>query len=518
MRRDVSIGGAEGGAGAGGKADVCLIVEGAYPYVAGGVSSWVDWLMRSQPDLSFSVVAISSGHDQLRPRYQRPPNLGAQYDLLLHSAPFRGRRPSRLERTHVAQRLVPVLSRFLSGGGLAELRELVGAINAPRKETSLYDLLESREAFETVRGMYAALMPQASFLQFYWAWRALCGGMFATLKLELPDARIYHAISTGYAGLLAARAALETGRPALVTEHGIYTNERRIEILMADWISDTVDKGLNVDDPRMDLRDLWIKAFESYARACYEASSQVTTLYRDNQRLQVALGAEPDRLKVIANGIDVELFGALDIAGQDERPTMALIGRVVPIKDVRTFIAAAAAARGEVPDIRALVMGPTEEDPTYAEECRELITELGLEDCVELTGPVRLVEWLPKVHVVVLTSLSEAQPLVLLEAGAAGIPCVATNVGACREIIEGAGDADDPLEHGGFITDLVSPNQVANRVCKLLRNSLLRKEMGENLRRRVRRRYASTTAQANYAALYGAFLEKGTGRHIGDLT
>jgi len=518
MMRGASIRGDECGAGAARKADVCLIVEGAYPYVTGGVSSWVDWLMRSQPDLSFSVVAISPGPEQLRPRYQPPPNQVVQHDLVLHSALSRARRPSRPERTSAAQRLVPVLSRFLSGGGSAELRELVSVVNTPGKEMSLYDLLESREAFETVRGMYAALMPQASFLQFYWAWRALCGGLFATLKLELPDARIYHASSTGYAGLLAARAAIETGRPALVTEHGIYTNERRIEILMADWISDTVDKGLNVDDPRMDLRDLWIKAFESYARSCYEVCSQVTTLYRDNQGLQVSLGAEPDRLKVIANGVDVERFAALDIAGQDERPTMALIGRVVPIKDIRTFVAAAAAAHREVPDIRALVIGPTEEDPAYAEECRRLIAELGLEDCVELTGPVRLAEWLPKVHVVVLTSLSEAQPLVLLEAGAAGIPCVATNVGACREIIEGAGDADDPLEHGGFITDLVSPEQVADRVCRLLRSSSLRKEMGESLRRRVRRRYASMTAQANYAALYGAFLENGTARHMGDFS
>jgi glycosyltransferase involved in cell wall biosynthesis len=515
MMRDSSMRSAKGRAGASGKADVCLIVEGAYPYVAGGVSSWVDWLMRSQSHLSFSVVAISSGREQLRPRYQRPPNQITQHDLLLHSALSQGRRPSRPERTRAAQRLVPVLTRFLSGGGSAELRELVDVVNAPRKEMSLYDLLESREAFDTVCGMYAALMPQASFLQFYWAWRALCGGLFATLKLELPDARIYHAISTGYAGLLAARAAVETGRPALVTEHGIYTNERRIEILMADWISDTVDKGLNVDDPRMDMRDLWIKAFESYARACYEVCSQVTTLYRDNQGLQVSLGAEPERLKVIANGIDVERFAALDIAGQDERPTVALIGRVVPIKDIRTFIVAAAVARREVPDIRALVMGPTEEDPAYADECRQLIAELGLKDCVELTGPVRLDEWLPKVHVVVLTSLSEAQPLVLLEAGAAGVPCVATNVGACREIIEGAGDADDLQERGGFITDLVSPEQVADGVCRLLRSSSLRREMGESLRRRVRRHYASTSAQANYAALYGGFMENGTVRHVG---
>src|SRR5262252_10339580 len=169
---------------------------------------------------------------------------------------------------------------------------------------SLYDLLESREAFETVRGMYATLMPQASFLQFYWAWRALCGGLFATLKLELPDTRIYHAVSTGYAGLLAARAAVETGRPALVTEHGIYTNERRIEILQADWIVDTVDKGFSIHDPRRDLRDFWTRAFESYARACYQACAEVITLHGANQPAQTLHGAETPRMKIIPNGVD----------------------------------------------------------------------------------------------------------------------------------------------------------------------------------------------------------------------
>jgi glycosyltransferase involved in cell wall biosynthesis len=87
---------------------------------------------------------------------------------------------------------------------------------------------------------------------------------------------------------------------------------------------------------------------------------------------------------------------------------------------------------------------------------------------------------------------------------------VATNVGACPEIIEGAGGEDDPLESGGFITDLVSPQQVADCVCRLLRSSALRRQLGENLRRRVRRRYASKIAEASYRKLYGALFEDRT--------
>ena len=60
------------------------------------------------------------------------------------------------------------------------------------------------------------------------------------------------------------------------------------------------------------------------------------------------------------------------------------------------------------------------------------------------TGAVNIVEYLGRIHVVVLTSLSESQPLTILEAGAAGIPFVATNVGSCREVIEGRSD-EQPL-------------------------------------------------------------------------
>jgi len=41
--------------------DVCLIVEGAYPFVIGGVSNWLQDLVLSMPDLRFSLVAIKAG-------------------------------------------------------------------------------------------------------------------------------------------------------------------------------------------------------------------------------------------------------------------------------------------------------------------------------------------------------------------------------------------------------------------------------------------------------------------------
>jgi glycosyltransferase involved in cell wall biosynthesis len=482
-------------------ADVCLIVEGCYPYVSGGVSSWVDWLIRNQPDLEFSVVAILPNAERRQRRYSFPSNLRGFSEVVLHrrlavqwSAAW-GQRPPCFE-------IADALIALIDGGGAKELARTIELINGGG--VSYSELLNSRLAWDVVCRMYDVIMPHASFLHFYWAWRALFGGLFATLKAPLPKALVYHTISTGYAGMLAARAALETGRPAMITEHGIYTNERRIEILTADWIVDTVEKGLSINDDRVDLRDVWIKVFDAYARACYDVCGAITTLYRDNQRLQISLGAQPEKLKVIANGIELGRFCGLPRAGSDVRPTIALIGRVVPIKDIKTFILAAAALRSRMPELRALVLGPTDEDPVYFQECSELVRELGLQETLTFTGAVNLVDYLPQIHVVVLTSLSEAQPLVLLEAGAAGIPCVTTDVGSCREILEGAGE-DPVLGPGGLVTNLVAPEQTADAVFGLLQDEERRRELGDRLCERVRRQYGSEQARSEYSNLYRRF-------------
>lgn len=480
--------------------DVCLIVEGCYPYVPGGVSGWIDWLIRSQTEMSFQVVALWPKPTRQPPRYALPPNVTALHHLWLQD--FGAEPVKRLALPDNMEELAAALSDLMMIGGHGPLDRAGAALARTRSRLSLPVLFNSPIAWDIARRSYEREMPYGSFLHFFWAWRALLGGLLATLEFPLPPARAYHTISTGYAGLLAARAALETGRPAILTEHGIYTNERRIELLMADWVADTVDKGHAIADPRFDLRDMWVRAFEAYARTCYECATEVVTLYEDNQRAQRLLGATPDNLRVIANGIDPRRFAGLRPAADDARPTVALIGRVVPIKDVKTFITAAAILRQRVPDLAAVIMGPIDEDPAYYQECRALVASLGLEDTVEFTGAVNILDHLPRVHVVVLTSLSESQPLVILEAGAAGIPFVATNVGSCREILEGRPDEAPQLGRGGITTGLVAPAEVADALGRLLLDPALRRRYGETLRERVRRVYTSERAAEAYRTLY----------------
>ena len=485
-------------------ADVCLIVEGCYPFVPGGVSGWIDWLIRTQPEFTFSVVSLWPAQDSTAPRYAMPDNAISFQALYLQDFGGAPRRreiiPSGIDA------LSKALDLFMRQGGVEALGAVMRARASLSPRMEFGRLLNGPAAWDLVHGMYDTRMSHGSFLHYFWAWRALLGGLFATLEFPLPKARVYHTISTGYAGVLAARAARETGRPMLLTEHGIYTNERRIELLMANWVVDTLDKGHALDDDRTDLRDLWIEAFEAYARTCYEGATEIITLYEDNQRVQKVLGADPARCRVIANGIAIERFAGLKPAHDDARPTMALIGRVVPIKDVKTYIRSANTLRQRVPNLRAYILGPLDEDPGYVEECRALVVSLGLGDCVEFTGAVNIVDYLSNVHVVVLTSLSESQPLTLLEAGAAGIPFVASNVGSCREIIEGPPNEQPALGRGGLITPVVAPEATAAAVGRLLADPELRRQYGETLRRRVAQSFTSEQAASAYRQLYAAYI------------
>ena len=479
-------------------ADVCLIAEGCYPYVAGGVSTWIDWLIRSHPELTFTVVAILPAAPTGEPRYKQPDNLISIEHVRLDDNNLG---TSRDWPSTTPEYMAELIGHLLNEGDTAHLAQLMKLLGPPGHRVSLDTLLNSPEAWQTMCHHYSS-MSHASFLGYFWAWRTLVGGLFRVLTCPLPAARIYHAVSTGYAGLIAARAAIDTGRPSLITEHGIYSNERRIEILMADWISNSIDTGLDLSDDRKDIRDLGARSFESFARAAYGAATEIVALYEANQTFQIALGAGPRKLKVIPNGVDIERFGAVQRQKHD-RPTIAFIGRVTPIKDVQTFIDVAERLRVQFPDLQALVIGPMDEDPEYALGCVDEVNRRRLSDTITFTGPVNVADYLGHIDVLVLTSISEALPLVILEAGAAGIPCVATDVGACGEILQGRVNEGDAIGPGGMVAPVGANEEIAQAIALLLEDPERLHTYGESLRSRVHAHYRAEDVARAYSALYG---------------
>jgi glycosyltransferase involved in cell wall biosynthesis len=115
-------------------------------------------------------------------------------------------------------------------------------------------------------------------------------------------------------------------------------------------------------------------------------------------------------------------------------------------------------------------VGPTSEDSGYAAECRQLVQGLGLERNVKFLGFCPPDEILPQLGVLALTSMSEALPLVVLEAFAAGLPVLTTDVGACRELVEGRTAEDRALGSAGAVVPIANPEATARGALALLRD------------------------------------------------
>jgi polysaccharide biosynthesis protein PelF len=74
---------------------------------------------------------------------------------------------------------------------------------------------------------------------------------------------------------------------------------------------------------------------------------------------------------------------------------------------------------------------------------------------------------LPQVGLVVLSSISEALPLVLLEGYAAGVPGVSTDVGSCKQLVYGLGEEDIALGASGAVVGIADSQALAEAIMDL---------------------------------------------------
>jgi glycosyltransferase involved in cell wall biosynthesis len=486
------------------KADVCLILEGTYPYVSGGVSSWTHELITRHSEQNFHLMTVLSPTAKTERKYDVPNNVVGITDMHLQQLSA-GRALHNIEDIcHDLEQ--PLLALTSADATLDDFADFLTILRPHRGALGYESLLNSEASWELLQRMYNERYVESSFLDYFWSWRGLMGSLFSIALCELPVADVYHTLSTGYAGMLAARAKIETKKPVIVTEHGIYTNERRIEVASADWLEETASKSLTIDKLRNNLRDFWSESFSSFSRICYEASDEIITLYKGNQRMQIQDGAPEEKLKIIPNGVNIERFAAIE-AVEHEKPTIALIGRVVPIKDIKSFIRAISIVKETIPDARVYIMGPTDENIEYYQDCRQMIEYMGLSDNITFTGQVKIDNYLPQIDVTVISSISEAMPLVILEAGACGIPTVATDVGACRDLILGADNEEPMLDAGGIIVSLANATALAEAMLKLLRDQDFYRACSQAMRERVKTYYNKQQQIASYTKLYEQYLD-----------
>ncbi|MEJ2654712.1 MAG: GT4 family glycosyltransferase PelF, partial [Acidihalobacter sp.] len=459
----------------------------------------------------FAAVFLGSqAQDYGGIQYQLPDNLVALETLYLFDQPER--RPVKPPRLPAdTPDLYARLHASLRAGN-AQVLDFGAHLESgdPLNEEAF---LYGEPAWRYITAAYEGGATEPSFVDYFWTVRNLHRPIWALARAtgRLPRARLFLSPSTGYAGLLGVLGAQAQQRPFVLMEHGIYTKERKIDLAQAEWIQDTRETlGTAIDEEASYIRRLWIHFFEGLGRLAYASASPIVSLYEGNRQRQLADGAAQDRTQVVPNGIDLPRFSALrESRPAGVPPVVGLIGRVVPIKDIKTFIRAMHSVCTQHPQAEGWIVGPEDEDAEYVHECRDLVENLGLAERVRFLGFRRVDEILPQLGVLVLTSISEALPLVVLEGFAAGVPAVTTDVGSCSELIEGSNEADRAIGVAGELVPIASPEDTARAILRLLDNPVRWEATQRAGIERVERFYTQTDMFQAYRDIYETALAEG---------
>ena len=254
---------------------------------------------------------------------------------------------------------------------------------------------------------------------------------------------------------LAAKIAKRYAKPLVLTQHNTFIEYNNI--------FDTVEK----------LNDL------ALGKQVLKEADKIIVVSNATRNYVLSLGADPAKIEVLHNGVDLERFKPLpDVKGEmrkklgipEEMCVVLTVRRLVYKNGIDTLLDSAEIIVKKNPKLVFVVVG---RGPDF-EEVKEKIAQLGMQRNFRLTGFVSD-EDLPFYYNVAdlfaLPSKSgEGLPLVALEAMACGLPVIATDVGGTSEILSG--------EYGKLVPPN-SPNSLAEAIlefsCKDL--AALKKEL-----------------------------------------
>lgn len=466
---------------------ICIVAEGCYPYVVGGVSSWIHNLIKLFPNIEFVVLAILANRDMSgKFVYELPKNVTELHELYLDDCEWQ-QRNKKIRKAALSREDYNAL-RSLVLNQQTQWDRLFDLFN--KTKLSIEDILMGEDFYNIVLDCYNMKYPQIVFSDFLWTMRSIYLPLFFTLKMQVPKADLYHCIVTGYAGILGAMAKHFHGSRLMVSEHGIYTREREEELIKAEWVRDI-------------YKNIWIDQFKKMSNLAYDRADLVTSLYERARGLQIELGCPPQKTVVTPNGVNVDNYR--DIPGKTEEDlnyiNIGAVLRITPIKDIKTMIQAFGYAKRKNDKLKLWIMGPADEDKDYAQECFDLVEMMQIPDIV-FTGRIDVTEYMGRMDFTILTSISEGQPLTILESFSAHKPIIATDVGNCSGLVYGE---EDDFGHAGIITHIMNVDEISNAILTLAEDEKLRAQMGESGYKRVMSKYKISDLRDTYGKIYQDF-------------
>ena len=464
---------------------ICFICEGSYPYIIGGVSSWVHELILSNPEHFFKILCIIPNKKFAKVKYNVPKNVleikNIYMDPYLDFSYLKVLKDN-LKENKEKEKSIEELLYFQVNKKKEKLEKLENIFS--REIGTPLEIILSKEYWNVLLKYYRKKHFEGNFSVYYWTYRNIILNLLKIGREKIPKANIYHSVTTGYAGFLGAIIAHQKKGKFLLTEHGIYPREREEEILASNWIDN-------------DFKNIWIDYFYYLSKLAYQYCDRIIALFEYNRQIQIEYGAQEEKTMVIPNGVDEEKYSSV-IREKRKGFNVGSVLRVVPIKDVKMMIKGFKIASDKIPDMTLWLIGPVDEDEVYYKECVQLVENLGLKDKVIFTGMANVMEYYTFLDLLLLTSISEGQPLSILEGLASGIPFVATDVGNCREILIGKTD----IGEAGVVIPPTSYTALAEVLIKLYDEPDRLKEFSENGKKIIRKYYSKKSFIENYKKIY----------------
>lgn len=307
-------------------------------------------------------------------------------------------------------------------------------------------------------------------------WADLCalGHLWLLLRRERPDIVHTHSSKAGILGRLAAAWA---GVPVVVhTFHGF---------------------GFHSEQP------FWVRTFfVALERWMARLSTALIAVSHANRVEALSRGiGRTGQFRLIRSGVDLSLYTTL--ARRRESPAglgvlpheklIVTIGPFKPQKNLHDFLRAAEIVADRAPEARFLIVG----DGAGRSALETRIASTGL------TGRVVLAGWrrdipaiMARADVFCMTSLWEGLPRALVEAMAAGLPCVVNAVDGCRDLVQ------DGVN--GFLTPPKHPMATADRLLRILTDSEMAQRLGARARASIGDEFSIHTMVRQQEALYSA--------------
>lgn len=196
-------------------------------------------------------------------------------------------------------------------------------------------------------------------------------------------------------------------------------------------------------------------------------------------------GVPRERIRLIPRSVDLEKFKYLSPDKKRGKEFhVGIIGRITPLKGHLFFIKAMAKAARVIPYLKIWIVGDAPNSrQAYKEQIQVLVRRLGLTHCTEFLGTQRNIpEILSNLDLVVLaTTTQEAFGRVIIEAQAAGVPVVATEVGGVVDIIENG--------RTGLTVPPSDPQGMADAVIKIFKDPALAATLAAAAYQKVKEKY-----------------------------